>query len=194
MKRGVVVVVGTVLAVLTMVPEPAGGTIIIRKDLAQICAEAESIVIARVVDQNAAWTADRRVIYTHTTVVVERTLKGKARKRIVISEPGGTVGDVTCIVHGMPQYRIGQRVLVALKRDVLGFERTHGLIQGQFAIVKNLASGEDRVRLRAGLEHVTRAYFAKSEVSRGRTVAFDTFVAKIDELVRRAEAVKKEKK
>lgn len=172
----------------------AEATIIIPKTLRELAAESERVVVAEVVSQRADWlNGDQTtLIYTHTTLKVSESLKGGAIESLTVSEVGGTVGEVTCACAGMPTFRPGERVLLFLYRDVLGFWRTSGLIQGKFPIVRDMVAKEDIVRLGEGLEHVWKGSFEAWQISKTKTVLAEDMLAKAKELI--ALTAKKETK
>ena len=114
MKR-LTTVLAVALAIILATDSTIDASIIIKKDLRQLATECDRIVVGRVLSQRCSWVGGK-VIYTHTTVQVSRTLKGKADKTIVISEPGGRIGDTICVVPGVPGYQVKERVLVMVKK------------------------------------------------------------------------------
>ena len=161
----------------------AGATILIKKNLKQLAAEAELIVVGQVKATRSEWYRDTKLIYTHNTIAVSSVLKGKAGESVVVSEPGGTVGDITGVVEGAPKYAIGERVILFCKRDALGLMRTHGMIQGRFAIVRNRATREDVVMTARTMPWVTHGVFEKGDISRTGTILAEDFLDRVEELV-----------
>lgn len=178
MTRKALIAVALVLVagVGTYQAESSHATILIKKNLGQLAAESELIVVGRITGKSCNWA--HGLILSHHTLEVERTLKGKAPAQLVVTEVGGTVGDTTMRVESAATYAPGQRVLVHLKKGPRGYWRTLGWIQGRYAVVHNRASDEDVVRLETGLEYVTSAYFPRL-----RTVELDEFCEKVEELV-----------
>ena len=189
-----IVLVATLLVALAA-PRAADATIIIPKNLKELAAEAELVLVAEVTGQRADRVAGpESLIYTFSALRVLEQWKGAKTDRLEVAEVGGRVGDVTCFAAGMPQYKVGERVLVFLKKDVLGLWRTHGLVQRRFAVQKNVATGDDVVRLEKGLEHVTREHLAAAEVNAGGTVELETFAARARELIAQAARAQGEKR
>ena len=188
-KRLGLITTGALIALA--LAHPVGGTIVIKKDLGRLCSEADRIVIATVVSQHANWQPGTKFIYTHTELVVETTLKGKPIASLRVSEPGGTIGDVTCRVVGMPKYAVGERVLLVLKRDALKLWRTHGLYQGKFQVALNRATDEEVIKGRPGLGYVTDAFFKADTRGASGSIALEDFVEKVDELARKKAGAKK---
>ena len=173
-----------VLGIGVELADSSQATILIKKNLGQLAAESELIVVGRVTAKTSNWHDG--LILTHHTFEVERCLKGKATGQLVVTEIGGTVGDMTMRVESAPTYAVGQRVVLTLKKDVKGFLRTHGWIQGRFFVARNPATELDMVRLDPGLAHVTSSWFGP----RARTCELEDFCDTLTELV--ALAKKKE--
>jgi hypothetical protein len=83
--------------------------------LAELTAEADRIVIAKVVATEAAWDPAHRKIFSTTTVDIEETWKGSGSNRLRIVQPGGSVGDIEMTVYGMPRFAPGERSLLFLR-------------------------------------------------------------------------------
>lgn len=179
--------VPAILAVLFVAGrETADATILIKKNLAQLAAESERIVIAEVGAQSGAYAKGTRVIFTYTELAIEATLKGTAETRMSLAEVGGTVGNLTTMVEGMPRFATGERVLLFLKKDALGQWRCHGAVQGRFPVIENIATGERLVKLDPAMAHVHRSYFQTEGDPIPRTVTVEEFQAKLKTLIARA--------
>jgi len=77
---------------------------------------------------------DGRIV-TETTILVARTLKGRLRTgKIVVTEPGGRVAGRSAVVFGTPEFSVGERVLVFLKRSAEGRLRTNALALGKYRV------------------------------------------------------------
>ena len=183
-----------VFLALVLATDPSvQGTVVIPKTLTQLSAEADLVVVGTVTENSAAFLKGKKIIYTHTQVRVEATLIGKHQKTLRISEPGGSVGDVHCGVASMPRYAIGERVLIFLKKDALGFWRTHGLRQGRFKIIHDQREDEMLIPARPGLNQVIQKEFPPNERSNSGAVGLEEFREKILDLRRQAQEKKKGK-
>lgn len=183
----VFVALATVLAVGVHIEAPAEATILIKKNLEQLAAESELVVVGTITGKSCNWA--HGFILSHHTLEVERTLKGKAPAQLVLTEVGGTVGDMTMRIESAPTYEPGQRVLVTLKKGPMGYWRTLGWTQGRYAVSHNRASEQDIVRFTRGLEYVTKPWFGKD-----RVVELEDFCDTFAELVEKAAKKAAEKK
>ncbi len=184
MKARLFLVPSILLALLCMSTAVSDATILIKKDLSQLAAEAELIVIAKVGNQSARYAKGTRVIFTYTDLTIERVLKGASDKTMTVAEVGGKVGDITLHVESMPKFREGERVLLFIKKDTLGQQRVHGAIQGKFQVVHNFATHEDLVLFDKGLRYVTNSSFATKGDKSPTQVSLSEFQAKVLELVK----------
>jgi hypothetical protein len=100
-------------------------------DLAELTARAERIVVAQVVSARSEWDASGRNIHTRIEIRVEEAWKGSDApdQRLVIVQPGGTVGDIEMLVHGMPSFAPGEKAVLFLAGQ--GTPRVVGMSQGK---------------------------------------------------------------
>lgn len=88
-----------------------------------VARNAEVAVRGKVVGTRSAWDEKRRLIYTYTTVRVERTLKGRAQAYVTIKQAGGTVGKLRLVVNDQPAFARNEQVDVYLTRQDSDFYR-----------------------------------------------------------------------
>ena len=102
-----------VVGLAVLIPRTGAGQVA-RMGLAEMVAAADVIVRATVVSQRSEWitTRDDRVIVTLVTLRIERTLKGESRPQMLLELLGGTVGDETVHVSGVPRFAVGDRAVV----------------------------------------------------------------------------------
>ena len=109
----------------------AHATLVPRMTLEQAVDDSELIVQGTVVRTWSAWGDKRQFIWTHYELKVSDALKGLATRNIVISEPGGTVGDTGMQIAGAPRYSVGEEVVLFATRTPIGYLRTAGLGSGE---------------------------------------------------------------
>jgi len=99
-----------------LVPSLAAGSLVQALDLAELTARAERIVVAQVVSAKSEWDSSGRNIHTRIEIAVEESWKGPAAvaERLVIVQPGGSVGDIEMRVHGMPSFAPGEKAVLFL--------------------------------------------------------------------------------
>ena len=80
--------------------------------------DADMIVTGKVVDQKSQWNSDNSRIFTKVTIQVDEYLKGSNNQdRIVITHPGGAVGNVGETYSHIPTFANDEDVLVFLKKS-----------------------------------------------------------------------------
>jgi hypothetical protein len=128
----------------------------------------------------AAWDAGHERIVTTVELSVVESWKGAAAPaaRVVIAQPGGTVGDVTMTVFGMPRFSPGERALVFL-RGAPDRARVVGLAQGKRAMRRDPAGGRWLV---APPERAGAAFVRRAASLQGLPPVFDTGPRPLDEL------------
>jgi hypothetical protein len=99
-----------------LVPSLAAGSLVQALDLAELTAEAERIVVAHVVSTKSDWDSSRRTIRTRIEIKVDEAWKGAVApgEKLVIVQPGGSVGDIEMRVHGMPSFAPGENTVLFL--------------------------------------------------------------------------------
>jgi hypothetical protein len=76
------------------------------------------IILGKVIEQTSGWNENKTRIYTQATIQVEEYLKGSNNSEpVVVSYPGGEVGDVGELYSHMPRFEDNEEVLVFLKKD-----------------------------------------------------------------------------
>jgi len=179
----------TVAASLALLAAPAPASLILALDLPAMAQRADAVAVVEVTSARAAWdSAHQRILSTIEVAVVE-SWKGSPAPatRITIRQPGGTVGDVTMVVSGMPRFSLGERALVFLQGPA---ERATvvGMAQGKRAIHRDPA-GSGRWLVdppeRAGASYVGASVAAPEQWARR---PLDEVRAQVRDLVARARA------
>lgn len=136
---------------------PARATLIMALDLPAMVDRAERIAVVDVVSVQAAWDARHERITTTIQLQVVEAWKGGLQPgaRLTVLQPGGTVGDVTTTVDGMPRFAPGERTLVFLHGPP-DRATVVGLTQGKRPLRRDPTSGRWMVRGpdRAGADFV----------------------------------------
>lgn len=133
-------------------------TELIKKALPALSREAEVIVLAKVKGTRCAWNAERRLIWTRNSLEVLEVWKGRVGRTLDVMEPGGVVHPIMHVVPAMARYRVGETVVVFLKRDVLKQWRTLGCIQGRLGVIRD-GDGRLRAGSASGMGHVLSGQF-----------------------------------
>ncbi len=114
---------------------PAHATTLMNWDLDEFVFQSRAVVTGTVSDVEVRAPEDGTVAHTYVTLDVEDVLAGAAVPRqVVLQEMGGRIGYRATIVHGVPVYRPGERVLVFLEELDDGKLRTLGFYRGKYTL------------------------------------------------------------
>jgi hypothetical protein len=132
------------LGLALFLPNSFEATTVERLTLNDLVKKAHMIVAGRVSSSRTFWSADRRMILTNYVVQVGETIKGRPGRTVELTTIGGSVGDVTLHVAGMPAFAVGENTVVFVENSGT-FSTVVGLSQGKFAVengeVANTVSG-----------------------------------------------------
>ena len=179
---------------LVAAPGPAWSTTVAAPTFDELVLRAESVVVARVVATRSAWVDSRsgRSIVTDVTVAIEQTIKGPAYTQRSYEFLGGTVGDDTLEVAGMPQFRVGDRDVLFINEMGRPASPLVGFMYGRFRIVRDPQTGVDMVRTYdgrplAGTDDVGNPR-PPARVAPARTLSLGEFVRTVGDKVRTQQA------
>lgn len=114
---------------------PAAATVVIEKDFAALCAEADLVFVGTVSRVEAGWRdATRQAIETAVTFSDLTWLRGTPRSSVTLRFAGGEVDGLREEIAGVPHFEVGQRgVIFAHDGDFVS--PLVGFHQGLFRIV-----------------------------------------------------------
>jgi hypothetical protein len=110
----------------------------------EMSAEAELVVQGHV-----AWDDAKQQgpdIYTYTGIEVTRCIAGECPEAVTLKHRGGTVGQHTLLIPGMPRFEPGQEVLLFLRPDPEGDDGLYSvlaMVQGFFLVLQDPETGDD---------------------------------------------------
>lgn len=130
MKR---LLAASIVLTLTLLATSAFATTLLKLDLATMTAKSERIVHGTVKQIEPRKEGGR--IFTHVTLEAREHLKGEAEDEVTFRLLGGRMGDLVTIVHGSPDFALGEEVVVFLERPK-GSEHlvVTGMSQGKFRV------------------------------------------------------------
>jgi hypothetical protein len=105
---------------------------------------ADVILTGKVAKQKSSWNKNKTRIYTEATLQVDEYLKGSSsRNSVIVTYPGGEVGDVGELYTHMPRFTNNEDVLVFLKKDEKGADyKVFKGENGKINIINNPQNGE----------------------------------------------------
>ena len=135
------VLVSTVLLFVLSTSQPASGTILMRMSLTQISQAAQVIVRARCIGKSTGWDAGE--IWTFTSFETEETWSGSAPSQISVRLLGGSVGNFTSTVSGVPRFSPGEEVVLFLENTPRDDFSIVSWEQGTFRIRRDARTGAE---------------------------------------------------
>jgi hypothetical protein len=122
---------------------PTRATTLKRMSVADLSRAAHVVIRARCVTNSTRWDAGE--IWTFTTFDVEETWKGSAPAQITVRLLGGSAGNFTSTVSGVPRFSPGEEVILFLERTPAQDYSIVSWMQGTFRIAHNSTTGEESV-------------------------------------------------
>lgn len=198
---------GLLFGIALLLAPLARATTVVPPSFSDLVSKADAIHRGKVTDVTARHvsTPDGQgtFIKTFVTVEIERTLKGSAAKEITLEFLGGTVGDDSMLVQGMPTFSIGNREYVFVQKNGVQFCPLVAMMHGRYRVLRDEATArefvarDNRMPLTdtaevglpmSALPPSVRAATAADAVSRALTpAAFEAGVtAELDRLEQRA--------
>lgn len=98
-------------AVAAAFPSSLPATTIIAPTFEELVSKAEVVFVSEVIDRKSRLVTDRNgsTIVTHVYFRVGRVLKGQVSPMLILEFLGGTVGDRTFRIDGLPTFALGDR-------------------------------------------------------------------------------------
>jgi hypothetical protein len=123
-----------ILTAVLLIGVPAAATTMLRINLPELSQKADTIVHGTVRRMESRWSGDRRRIVTDVEIEVTETLKGQAGSTVLLIQPGGQVGDIGQMVHGLATFTPGEEVVVFLDRHGANAFRVTAMAQGKYQV------------------------------------------------------------
>ena len=133
------------LAVVMFGSRPTRATTVIPPTFEEMTDRAELIIVGKVINTHAEWrvVGTHRVIFTLVEFEKTEVLKGEAGASVTLQFLGGTVGDVTMEISGVPTFSAGDREFLFVKGNGIQFCPVVGVFHGKFGVRKDQKTGRD---------------------------------------------------
>ena len=150
-------------------PRVASSTIVIAPSFDELVARAQSIFVGQVIDRQSIWESSPqgRAIVTQVTFKVDDVWKGSVGPITRLEFLGGTIGEVSLDVSGVPAFAPGQRDVLFVTADARAISPLVGLMYGRLRIERDTVSGVDRIRAFDG-----RSVGSLADIGRPRSSSF----------------------
>src|SRR5262249_865717 len=110
---------------------PARATTVERLNLDGLVKKSNRIVVGKVRSSRTYWSSNGKVILTSYTIDVQETIKGTAARTVELTTIGGTIGDLTLHVAGMPVFDKDENAVIFLESTGV-YSTVVGMGQGKF--------------------------------------------------------------
>jgi len=178
------------LTVLLGLSRTAAPTSVVAPTFDELVARAESVFAGRVVALRSTWVDSRagRAIVTDVTFAIERTVKGPVYAERSLEFLGGTVGDDTLRVSGMPEFHVGDRDVLFVADTGRPVSPLVGFMYGRFRVLRDSRTGTEMIRTHdgrplGGVDEVGNRN-APATVAPLRTLSLDDFLGAVGSKVR----------
>lgn len=115
----------------------AHATTLLRLDVEQLTQASDVVVRGTVKSVKSRWSADHLRILTDVELSVAESLKGSAEQAIIVTQPGGVVGDIGQRVSGLAAFTEGEEVVLFLTRRAQGRYDVAGMAQGKYRVERS---------------------------------------------------------
>jgi hypothetical protein len=100
---------------------------------------SENIVTGTVLKKESYFDSSKKLIFTRVTIQKEDNLKGIDDSQVVeVVVPGGAANGYILKVEDVPEFTEGERVLLFLRKNKLGYITPIGLFQGKLTLSSGL--------------------------------------------------------
>jgi hypothetical protein len=100
-------------SVAALAAPPARATVVVAKDFAALCAEADLIFVGTVTATTSEWSnAAQQSIRTRVTFGDLTWLRGEGGDRVTLLFAGGELDGLREAIDGVPQFTVGQRRVI----------------------------------------------------------------------------------
>lgn len=137
--------------------QPVASALMKPMSIGELTGEADVIAIGDIKEVESRWGINNSIIYTYSTMSVNRYIKGgRGEETLIIISDGGRVGSLFIWVDDTPTFLKDEKVLVFLKRAGKEY-RVVGLAQGKYTLkngVLTAGSGSGKTPLPEFLKQI----------------------------------------
>lgn len=135
-----------------MLVSAAKALTVIPPSFEEMAKQADLIFVGKMVSSRTEWrtTGTKRAIFTMVEFQTDEILKGTAGKILTLQFLGGTIGDVSLDVPGVPRFSPGERVILFVENNGTQICPVVGVFHGKFGLRKDEKTGRDIVTMHDG--------------------------------------------
>ena len=153
-------------------------------DFDKLLRESEQIYRAQVVSVKCDWSGEgaNRHIATFVRLRVLESYRGGAADEQTLEFSGGSIGDWTQMVVGMPEFHAGDVEILFVRGNHRDICPLVGIHQGRLRVVKSAADGREQIYLHDGSPLMDLSLVGKPPAARSRPNATDATGAQVRSL------------
>ncbi len=137
------------VAALGLLMPALRATSVVPPTFPELVNEADAIYRGRVTAVEARRVAradgQGQVIKTFVTFAIDKVLKGPAQREVVLQFLGGTIGDESLVVSGMPKFAPGTEEFVFVQKNGVQFCPLVAVMHGRYKVLHDEAAARDIV-------------------------------------------------
>ena len=165
--------------------------LMVEYDLDKLVKESTDIITGKVVETASHWNKDKTAIVTDVTIKIDKAVKGKAEKSIIVQYPGGeiTKSDGTGIGMGQsdtPKFDVDEEVLLFVQKEKgIDIFKVTANFQGKFSIIKDKESGKKMIK--GAPKILAHPKTMKIREVKEYKVPLEDFVTRVKEIINKQE-------
>ncbi len=142
LNRITVIYAWFMLTIMVLLVSSAAFSQVRRATTKELSEKSTAIVVGKCTKKESFWNDKHTQILTEVKIQNGESIKGKPGEEVVITIPGGRVGNTIYEVSDMPIFQEGEEVLVFLWRHPSGKNLVTGALQGKLTIVEDKKTGK----------------------------------------------------
>jgi hypothetical protein len=151
---------------------------VINMSTKDLTAKSTAVLYGKCSKVKCEWNDKKDKIYTYVTVVPEAYIKGNLGSEVIITVPGGQVGDILYEVSDMPFFVEGEETVAFVWKNPAGKNLITGGFQGKMKIEKDNKTGK-RMVTGANLEEPETGVQAPGQIKEAEKMQLEDFVTKV---------------
>jgi len=120
---------------------------VMQRSIEEMTLDAKTIIHGKCTQIHSSWDVNQERIYTEINVIANEYLKGPQGTEIIITIPGGQVGNYVYEVSDMPRFSEGEEFVAFLSEHSSGRNLVTGAVQGKLKIRKDPHTGALHVKI-----------------------------------------------
>ena len=174
MRRSISIFTALAAVALLRVP-PLPAMTVEPTDFDALLNQAQEIYQAQVVSISCAWSGEgaNRHIATFVRMRVLESYRGAVQGEQTLEFFGGTIGDRTQRIVGMPEFQAGDVEILFVRDNHRTLSPLVGVYYGRLRVVKNAVDGQEQIFLHDGTPLTSLSLIGKEPAARAKAPLTD---------------------